>query len=389
MATVSLRDEVTSVLQELIRLDTVNPPGNETRAAEYLRAYLEESGVACELYARIPERASLVARIPGRGDGPSLLFLSHTDTVLADASEWQVGPRAGRPPGGSPARPPGRAAARPRPRPRGRGAPADGDGSLRRARGRARARALVQPAGGLARRAAPFPDGVADDDPSLAEAERRPGALRGDRRLPPPPGPDHRRGGAAHQERARPGRLRARVDPGAGRDALAVSGPALGRRRVVRRRGRAGRARRADLRRGLHRQPLAPGGVRDGGVRVLPRACTGSRARRAVDPLCRRAGAGRRPRARRALPPSRSGRPRTGAWVGSRPWSPRRSSWAGWPCRTECSCMAPGRGPPPSASRTAASRWPPRGSGSARPTSSARSCAARPGCSRRSRSCPS
>src|SRR2546423_7134327 len=95
MATVSLRDEVTSVLQELIRLDTVNPPGNETRAAEYLRSYLEGTGLACELYARIPERASLVARIPGRGEGPSLLFLSHTDTVLADASEWQVDPWSG------------------------------------------------------------------------------------------------------------------------------------------------------------------------------------------------------------------------------------------------------------------------------------------------------
>jgi acetylornithine deacetylase/succinyl-diaminopimelate desuccinylase-like protein len=95
MATVSLRDEVTTVLQDLIRLDTVNPPGNETRAAEYLRAYLEESRVACELYARIPERASLVARIPGRGEGPSLLFLSHTDTVLADATEWQVDPWSG------------------------------------------------------------------------------------------------------------------------------------------------------------------------------------------------------------------------------------------------------------------------------------------------------
>jgi acetylornithine deacetylase/succinyl-diaminopimelate desuccinylase-like protein len=86
---------VTTVLQDLIRLDTVNPPGNETRAAEYLRGYLERSGVACELYARIPERASLVARIPGRGDGPSLLFLSHTDTVLADAAEWKVDPWSG------------------------------------------------------------------------------------------------------------------------------------------------------------------------------------------------------------------------------------------------------------------------------------------------------
>jgi acetylornithine deacetylase/succinyl-diaminopimelate desuccinylase-like protein len=94
-ATVSLRDEVTGLLQELIRLDTVNPPGNETRAAELLRAYLEENGVACELYAREPERANLVARIPGSGDGPRLALLSHTDTVLADPAEWKVDPWSG------------------------------------------------------------------------------------------------------------------------------------------------------------------------------------------------------------------------------------------------------------------------------------------------------
>jgi len=75
MATVTLRDEVTELLQELIRVDTTQPPGNETRAAELLREYLEQHGVECELYARIPERANLVARIPGHGDGPSVLFL--------------------------------------------------------------------------------------------------------------------------------------------------------------------------------------------------------------------------------------------------------------------------------------------------------------------------
>jgi len=95
MATVSLRDEVTEVLQGLIRIDTTNPPGNETAAAEYLQEYLEANGVACELYARVPERANLVARIPGRGDGPRLLFLSHTDVVLADASEWSADPFGG------------------------------------------------------------------------------------------------------------------------------------------------------------------------------------------------------------------------------------------------------------------------------------------------------
>jgi acetylornithine deacetylase/succinyl-diaminopimelate desuccinylase-like protein len=91
----TLRTEVTELLQELIRVDTTNPPGNETAAAELLRDYLEDSGVSCELYARIPERASLVARVPGRADGPRLLLLSHTDVVLADPSEWAADPFGG------------------------------------------------------------------------------------------------------------------------------------------------------------------------------------------------------------------------------------------------------------------------------------------------------
>ena len=95
MATVSLRDEATELLQALIRLDTVNPPGNETLAAELLRDYLAGSGVEAELIAKVPERANLVARLPGRGDGPTLLLLSHTDTVLADPGEWQRDPWSG------------------------------------------------------------------------------------------------------------------------------------------------------------------------------------------------------------------------------------------------------------------------------------------------------
>jgi len=95
MAIQSLREEVTTLLQELSRLNTVNPPGNATAAAELLRDYLETFGIHCELYARVPERASLVARIPGSGGGPRLLFLSHTDTVLADPAEWTVDPWSG------------------------------------------------------------------------------------------------------------------------------------------------------------------------------------------------------------------------------------------------------------------------------------------------------
>ena len=90
----SLRGEVTELLQGLLRLDTVNPPGNETLAAELLRDYLGSHGIPCELYARVPERANLVARLPG-GDGPSLAFLCHTDTVRADAGEWERDPWSG------------------------------------------------------------------------------------------------------------------------------------------------------------------------------------------------------------------------------------------------------------------------------------------------------
>jgi acetylornithine deacetylase/succinyl-diaminopimelate desuccinylase-like protein len=86
---------VTQLLRELIRLDTVNPPGNETHAAELLRDYLAESGVESELYAKVPERANLVARLSGSGGAPSLLLLSHTDTVVADPAEWQVDPWSG------------------------------------------------------------------------------------------------------------------------------------------------------------------------------------------------------------------------------------------------------------------------------------------------------
>jgi acetylornithine deacetylase/succinyl-diaminopimelate desuccinylase-like protein len=95
MATATLRDEVSELLRALIRLDTVNPPGNETAAARLLQEYLAESGVVAELYAKEPDRANLVARISGTGGGPRLALLSHTDTVLADPAEWQRDPWCG------------------------------------------------------------------------------------------------------------------------------------------------------------------------------------------------------------------------------------------------------------------------------------------------------
>ena len=93
MDVAALRTEAVALLRELIRVDTSNPPGNETAAAELLRDYLVRHGIECELVARKPGRANLVARIPG-GSGPSLALTGHTDVVPADARDWRHPPFA-------------------------------------------------------------------------------------------------------------------------------------------------------------------------------------------------------------------------------------------------------------------------------------------------------
>jgi acetylornithine deacetylase/succinyl-diaminopimelate desuccinylase-like protein len=89
-----LAGETVALAQDLIRVDTSNPPGNETAAAELLRDYLVRHGIECELVARVPGRANLVARIRGSGGGPSLALTGHTDVVPADPRDWQRPPFA-------------------------------------------------------------------------------------------------------------------------------------------------------------------------------------------------------------------------------------------------------------------------------------------------------
>jgi acetylornithine deacetylase/succinyl-diaminopimelate desuccinylase-like protein len=90
-----LQNECTDVLRRLVAFDTVNPPGNERPAIEYLARYVSEAGFEAELLAADDQRPNEVADLRGEQDGPTLCFLGHVDTVLADPSEWRHGPWSG------------------------------------------------------------------------------------------------------------------------------------------------------------------------------------------------------------------------------------------------------------------------------------------------------
>lgn len=91
----TLQEEAVALLQQLIRLDTSNPPGRETSAQEPLAALLRAAGFEVELAGPDPERLNLVARLRGRAPGPVLGLLSHVDTVPADPRGWRHGPWSG------------------------------------------------------------------------------------------------------------------------------------------------------------------------------------------------------------------------------------------------------------------------------------------------------
>jgi succinyl-diaminopimelate desuccinylase len=79
--------EVTNMLARLVRIDTSNPPGEERPAAEFLADVCAQAGLQVTLDAFAPQRANVLARYPGRGSRPALLFSGHLDTVPA-GPDW-------------------------------------------------------------------------------------------------------------------------------------------------------------------------------------------------------------------------------------------------------------------------------------------------------------
>ena len=87
--------EVVRICQDLVGIQSVNPPGNELAAAEYVAEALKKSGVQAELVKHSETRASVLARLKGRGKAPALFYNGHLDTVPVGAEKWVHEPFAG------------------------------------------------------------------------------------------------------------------------------------------------------------------------------------------------------------------------------------------------------------------------------------------------------
>jgi acetylornithine deacetylase/succinyl-diaminopimelate desuccinylase-like protein len=87
-----VEEETMRHFQALVRLDTTNPPGNETKAVEYVKKVLEAEGIPITIAAKDPARANLIARLKGNGSRRPILVMGHTDTVRVDTAKWTVPP---------------------------------------------------------------------------------------------------------------------------------------------------------------------------------------------------------------------------------------------------------------------------------------------------------
>jgi len=84
------------LLQDLIRFDTTNPPGNEADCVAYVNQLLLAAGFQTELLGCDPNRPNLITKLPGRGDAPPLLMYGHVDVVTTAGQKWTYPPFEGR-----------------------------------------------------------------------------------------------------------------------------------------------------------------------------------------------------------------------------------------------------------------------------------------------------
>ena len=87
-----IEEETMRHFQAILRLDTSNPPGNETLVVEYLKSVLDKEGIETRVFANDPKRANLIARLRGNGKKRPVLIMGHTDVVTVDPTKWKYPP---------------------------------------------------------------------------------------------------------------------------------------------------------------------------------------------------------------------------------------------------------------------------------------------------------
>ena len=86
--------EALEILVSLIKINTSNPPGNESQAAAYIKSILDKEGIPSETFESAPGRGNLVARLKGNGSKKPLLLMGHLDVVGVVRDKWTVDPFA-------------------------------------------------------------------------------------------------------------------------------------------------------------------------------------------------------------------------------------------------------------------------------------------------------
>jgi acetylornithine deacetylase/succinyl-diaminopimelate desuccinylase-like protein len=87
-----INDEAMRHFQALVQIDSSDPPGNETRVAEYVKKTLEADGIPVMMVAKDPARANIIARLKGNGSKKPLLIMGHSDVVRVDPTKWTFPP---------------------------------------------------------------------------------------------------------------------------------------------------------------------------------------------------------------------------------------------------------------------------------------------------------
>jgi acetylornithine deacetylase/succinyl-diaminopimelate desuccinylase-like protein len=89
--------EATRILQDYVRIDTSNPPGDTTKAADFLAGILRREGISVTRYESAPGKAIVLARLKATASPPAgkpILLLQHMDVVPADRTQWKLDPFA-------------------------------------------------------------------------------------------------------------------------------------------------------------------------------------------------------------------------------------------------------------------------------------------------------